>query len=67
MEDQDEHCLLRVYDSLHLVNLSKYDLLKLHENKILYIDSWRHEGRRFQRVVSVCVTKDLYAGSVLYR
>ncbi len=44
MEDQDEQCLLRIYDNLYLVNLSKDDLLKLHENKILYIDSWRHEG-----------------------
>ena len=67
MEDQDEQCLLRIYDNLHLVNLSKDDLLKLHENKILYIDSWRHEGRRYHNVVSVCVAKGLYLGSVLYR
>ena len=35
MEDQDEQCLLKTYDNLHLVNLSKDDLLKQHENKIL--------------------------------
>ena len=67
MEDQNEQCLLRVYDSLHLVNLSKDDLMMLHQNKIFYIDAWRHEGRRYQKVVSVCVSKGLYAGSVLYR
>ena len=48
MEDQNEQEILRVYDYLHLANLSKEDLLKLHENKMLSIDFWRHEKRRYQ-------------------
>ena len=66
MEDQEEKVLLRVYDYLHLVNLSKDDLLKLHTNKILFTYFWRHEGRRYQRLVKVCFDKGLHAGSDLY-
>ena len=67
MEDHEENILLKVYDCLHLVNLSKDDLLKLHENKILFLDSWRHEGRKYQNVVKVCIEKNLHAGSDLYK
>ena len=67
MEDSEENTLLRVYDCLHLVNLSKDDLLRLHANKILYLDSWRYEGRRYQNIVKVCVEKGLHAGSKLNR
>ena len=66
MEDHDEQVFLKVYDYLHLANLSKDDLLKLHSNKILFTDFWRHEGRRYQRVVKVCIDKGLRAGSSLY-
>ena len=66
MEDDSEQVLLKVYDYMHLANLSKYDLLKLHTNKILFTDFWRHEGRRYQRVVKVCVEKGLHADSDLY-
>ena len=47
MEDHSEQVLLKVYDYLHLANLSKDDLLKLHTNKILFTDFWRHEGRMY--------------------
>ena len=67
MEDQDDKEILRVYDPLHLVNLSRDDLLKLHANQILCHDSWMHEGRKYQKVVKVCVTHGLHAGSVLNR
>ena len=66
MEDQEEQEILRVYDYLHLANLSKEDLLTLHENKMLSTDFWRHEKRRYQRVVKVCVEKGLHAGSEVY-
>ena len=66
MEDQDEQVLIRVYDYLHLANLSKDDLLKLHTNKILFTNFGSHEDRRHQRVVRVCVNKGLHAGSDLY-
>ena len=66
MEDQSEQVILKVYDYLHLANLSKDDLLKLHENKILFTDFWMHEGRRYQRVVKVCVNKGLHVGNDLY-
>ena len=46
MDDKDDKEVLQVYDYMHLVNLSKHDLLKLHENKILFVDDWRHEGQR---------------------
>ena len=67
MEDEDDNEILRVYDPLHLVNLSRNDLLKLHENHILCHESWGHEGRRYQKVVKVCVTRGLHAGSSLNR
>ena len=38
MEDHSEQVLLKVYDYLHLANLSKDDLLKLHTNKIMFTD-----------------------------
>ena len=66
MEDQNDQVLLKVYDYMHFANLFKDDLLKLHTNKILFIDFWRHEGRRYKRVVIVCVDKGLHAGSELY-
>ena len=59
MENHSEQVLLKVYDYPHLANLSKDDLLKLHTNKIMFTDFWRHEGRRYQRVVRVCVDKGL--------
>ena len=65
IEDEQDKVILRIYDPLHLVNLSRNDLLKLHENHILFHDSWRHEGRKYQKVVKVCMTHGLHAGSEL--
>ena len=42
----------------------KDDLLKLHANKILLLDSWRHEGRRF-RESQEDIYKPLSRGSLL--
>ena len=66
MKDQSEQVLLKVYDYLHLANLSKNDLLKIHTNKIPFTDFWRYKGRRYQTVVRVCIDKGLHAGSELY-
>ena len=65
VDAKDDKELLRVYDYMHLVNLSKNDLLKLHENKILFTDEWRHEGQRYTNVVRVCVEKGLHDGCKL--
>ena len=65
MEDKNEQVILRVYNYLHLANLSKDDLLKFHKNHMLSTDFWRHERRRYQRVVKVCIEKGLHAGSEL--
>ena len=65
MEDSNEKILLQIYDCLHLVNLSKNDLLKLHMNKILYTERWEFEGQRYQKIVKVCIDKGLHAGSKL--
>ena len=61
MEDHNQQVLLKVYDYMHLANLSKDDLLKLHTNKIMFTDF-----SRYQKVVKVCVDKGLHADSDLY-
>ena len=65
MQDQDYKELLRVYDPLHLVNLSKGDLLKLNELSLLCMDIWIDEAQKYKRVVRMCVEKGLHAGSEL--
>ena len=55
MEDEDEQEILRVYDPMHLVNLSQADLQVLNDMKIFYIPAWKDEAKKYQRVVSVCV------------
>ena len=67
MQDQDYKELLRVYDPLHLVNLSRSDLLKLNELRLLCMDIWKDEAHKYKRVVRLCVKKGLYAGSNLYK
>ena len=66
MEEKNEQVILKVYDYLHLANLSKDDLLILNENQMFSTDFWRHERRRYQRVVRVCIEKGLHAKSDLY-
>ena len=67
MQDVEYNELLRVYDPLHLVNLSKEDLFKLNEIKILSMDIWRSEARKYQNVVQLCVEKDLHAGYNMFK
>ena len=62
MQDPDYNELLRVYDPLHLVNLSRDDLLKLNDIKILCMDIWKSEAKKYQNVVRVCVDKNVHAG-----
>ena len=65
MQDQQYQELLRVYDSLHLLNLSRGDMLKLNKLRLLCMDIWRDEAQKYKRVVRVCVAKGLHAGSDL--
>ena len=66
MQNQDYEELLRVYDPLHLVNLSKNDLLKLNKIKILRMDIWSFEAQKYQNVVKLCVEKGLHAGCHMF-
>lgn len=59
--------LMRVYDYMHLINLSKGDLLKLHKNRIVFIERYRSVAKRFQNIVDLCVKKGLHAGSDWYK
>ena len=61
MQNEEYQELLRVYDPLHLVNLSKKDLFKLNELRLLCMDIWREEAQKYKKVVRVCVEKDVHA------
>ena len=65
MEYQNEKELLRVYDAMHLVNLSKSDIQKLFFLKIFFREDWREEAMKYQRVIDVCDKKGMHAGSSL--
>ena len=43
------------------MNLSRGDLLKLNELRLLCMDIWKEEAQKYKRVVRVCVAKGVYA------
>ncbi|KAI3821645.1 hypothetical protein L1987_09214 [Smallanthus sonchifolius] len=57
--------ILRINDSMSLINFSSGDLMKLNKNKILYHKEWRIQGLQYQGVVDLCVEHKVCAGSRL--
>ena len=62
MVDENNRRLLRVYDALHLVNLSKDDLLRLDTIKIFSWPEMEAEAKKYQDVVTLCVQRMVHAG-----
>ena len=54
MTDHDDNCIMKVYDPIHLVNLSEADLKKLSETQIFYRVDWEDQAMEYQAVIDVC-------------
>ena len=59
----DEKCneIMRVYEPLHLINLSKDDLLSLNRKEIWIPKGFEEPGMKYQNVVKVCVKQGVHA------
>ena len=62
MVDENNRKLLKVYDALHLANLSKDDLLRLDTLKVFSWPEMEDEAKKYQNVVTLCVEKMVHAG-----
>ena len=63
MVDRDDKSILKVYDPIHLVNLSEADLKILSENNIMYRLDWEEQALEYQAVIEVCRKKNAHTGT----
>ena len=63
MWDHDDNVVMKVYDPIHLVNLSEADLKKLSETKIFCREDWEQQAWEYQAVIEVCVNQNAHTGS----
>ena len=63
MTDHDDNCIMKVYDPIHLVNLSEADLKKLSETQILYRVDWEDQAMEYQAVIDVCRRMKAHTGT----
>ena len=63
MWDHDDNVVMKVYDPIHLVNLSEADLKKLFETKIFCREDWEQQAWEYQAVIEVCVKQNAHTGS----
>ncbi|MFS7979468.1 hypothetical protein Hanom_Chr10g00927651 [Helianthus anomalus] len=45
-----------------LVNCSKKDIECIFFNKIMYYEAYKEQAQRFQKLVNVCIEKDINSG-----
>lgn len=53
---------VRVYDPLSQINLTLTDLEALHSHKIEYIDEFKTDAIKFQKIVNICIAKGIHVG-----
>jgi hypothetical protein len=54
--------IVRVFDPISLINLTKYDLRVLHANKIQHYVLDQEEALKFQKIVEICLKMGIHAG-----
>ena len=63
VDDSKKQMLLRMYDPMQVVNLSRGDQRRLLDTPCSVVDFWRVEERRYRNILSHCLQERIHANS----
>ena len=63
VDDSQEQMLLRMYDPMQVVNLSRGDQRRLLDTPCSAVDFWRVEERRYRNILAHCLQERIHANS----
>jgi len=64
VDESKKHMLLRIYDPMQVVNLSRGDQRKILETPCVASRFWRIEERRYRYILARCLSERVHANSI---